>query len=258
MPTNLPDYKDNPEAYELEERSRPDEMLMLTTARDATIRILDSCKQAAVLDLCCGTGLSLEGIVDHPNISIVAGIDISAPYLEFAKRRFSSYDHQPILICGDAVSTPLPQSSWDVVILASAYHHIEDERKVQFLSRVHSLLGSSGYAVMAENILPEYEINDEADYARSVRQFYSQVLNTAKQKNSQLPVYVENLIYRVAQYGCDGEYEYKVSLPLLHRDLIAARLRIINQRRVWPNENISLGTGGNYVFTICTSRQEVS
>jgi ubiquinone/menaquinone biosynthesis C-methylase UbiE len=257
MSMNLPDYKDDPEAYELEEHSRPDEMLMLMTARDTTIKILNSCKEAAVLDLCCGTGLSLEGIVDHPNVSTVVGVDISVPYLKFAKQRFFTYCRQPIFICGDAVSTPLPKLHWDVVILASAYHHIEDERKVQFLSRVRSLLGSSGYAVMAENILPEYDIKSKADYAQSVRQFYAQVLNTAKQQNPTLPAYVENLIYRVAQYGCDGEYEYKVSLPLLHRDLIAAGLRIVDQKRVWPDESISLGTGGNYVFTIRSSTQEM-
>lgn len=255
--TDLPDYKDDPEAYELEEHSRPDEMLMLMTARYTALKILESCKKASVLDLCCGTGLSLEGIVEHPNISIVVGVDISIPYLEFAKRRFSSCCRQPILICGDAVSTPLPQSHWDVIVLASAYHHIENNRKVQFLSRVHDLLGSSGYAVMAENILPEYETNNEAAYASSVRQFYSQVLNTAKQKNPELPAYVENLIYRVAQYGCDGEYEYKVSLPLLYCDLIASGLRIVSQRRVWPDENDSLGNGGNYVFIICRSTEEL-
>jgi ubiquinone/menaquinone biosynthesis C-methylase UbiE len=255
--TDLPDYKDDPEAYELEEHSRPDEMLMLTVARDTTIKILASCKKAAVLDLCCGTGLSLEGIVDHPNISVVVGVDISVPYLKFAKWRFSSGGRQPMFICGDAVSTLLPQPHWDIVVLASAYHHIEDNRKVQFLSRVRELLGSSGYAVMAENILPEYEIDNEADYARSVRQFYSQVLSTAKQENPELPAYVENLIYRVAQYGCDGEYEYKVSLPLLYSDLSAAGLHIVDQRRVWPDENGSLGTGGNYVFTIRSSAYEV-
>ncbi|GJD22947.1 hypothetical protein RIVM261_079030 [Rivularia sp. IAM M-261] len=258
IPVNLPDYKDDPEAYELEEHSRPDEMLMLMTARDTTIKILNSCKEATVLDLCCGTGLSLEGVADHPNISMVAGVDISVPYLKFAKRRFSSYCRQPILICGDAVSAPLPKSNWDVIVLASAYHHIEDDRKVKFLSRVRTLLGNSGYAVMAENILPEYDINNKADYARSVRQFYLQVLNTAKQKNPELPVHVENLIYKVAQYGCDGEYEYKVSLPLLYRDLKAAGLCVVDQKRVWPDNNISLETGGNYVFTICSSTKEIS
>ncbi len=109
----------------------------------------------------------------------------------------------------------------------------------------------------ARSQLPEYETNNEAAYASSVRQFYSQVLNTAKQKNPELPAYVENLIYRVAQYGCDGEYEYKVSLPLLYCDLIASGLRIVSQRRVWPDENDSLGNGGNYVFIICRSTEEL-
>ncbi|MCX5966033.1 MAG: hypothetical protein NT070_23790 [Cyanobacteria bacterium] len=57
---DLPDYKDDPEEYELEEHARPDEMLMLMTAKDTVLEILDSCEKASVLDLCCGTGLSLE------------------------------------------------------------------------------------------------------------------------------------------------------------------------------------------------------
>lgn len=251
--TELPDYKDNPEAYELEEHARPDEMLMIGAAKDAALEILDSCKNASVLDLCCGTGLSLEGIVDHPNISKIVGVDISAPYLEFAKQRFSSCKCQPILINGDAVSAQLPQSQWDIVILASAYHHIEDSRKVEFLSRVCNLIGNSGCAIMAENILPEYKVNDATDYAQSVRRFYSCVLDTAKRQNPKLPIYVEKLIGRVAQYGYDGDYEYKVSLPLLYRDLNASGLRVFDKKKVWPDDNVDMGSGGNYLFIICSS-----
>jgi ubiquinone/menaquinone biosynthesis C-methylase UbiE len=253
IPTDLPDYKDDPQAYELEEHSRPDEMLMLQVMQDRVSKILNTRKESSVLDLCCGTGLSLEGIINHPNLSIAMGVDISDVYLKFAVERFSSHSRQPIFILGDAVSISLFQQSWDVVILSSAYHHIEDDRKIQFLSRVRQLIGPSGYIVMAENILPEYEINNEADYARSVRQFYAEVLHTAKENNPKLPVHVEKLIYRVAQYGCDGEYEYKVSFPLLNQDLKAAGLKILNQQRVWPENSSSLGTGGNYVFTICST-----
>lgn len=243
------DYKDNPKAYELEEHSRPDEMLMLSVARETIIKILNSRKESTVLDLCCGTGLSLEGIVDHPNVSFVTGVDISSQYLEFAQKKFSQCLYPPVLISGDAVSTPLPRKDWDVVILSSAYHHIENNRKVKFLNRVRSLISVSGIAVIAENILPEYELDNQTEYSKSVQQFYQEVLKTATEKNPELPNYVKNLINRVAQYGCDGEYEYKVSLSIFYQDLKTAKLRIVEQKKVWPDKNL-LGTGGNYVFTV--------
>jgi SAM-dependent methyltransferase len=248
----IPDYKDNPEAYEIEERSRPDEMLMLTTAGEIAVNILNTTHNANVLDLCCGTGLSLECIINHPSVSFIVGIDISNPYLEFAKKKYSKYKPQPVFIAGDAVTEPLPCDKWDLIILASAYHHIEDERKVKFLERVRDLLKDSGFAVIAENILPEYKEGDAEDYARAVKQFYAEVLTTAKQKNPNLHIYVEKLIQRVAQYGCDGDYEYKVSLPIFLRDLAKAGLRVVQQKRVWPEDSEKLSSNsGNFVLQIC-------
>ncbi|WP_193196806.1 class I SAM-dependent methyltransferase [Nostoc sp. MG11] len=250
--TSLPDYKNDPEAYEIEEHSRPDEMLMLEVAGEMAVESLKNTHNAVVLDLCCGTGLSLERIINHPNISCAVGVDICQPYLDFAKRKYEQCRLKPTFILGDAVSVKLPREQWDVIMLASAYHHIEHERKVEFLNRVHYLLDNSGYAIIAENVLPEYEEGNTEEYAHAVKQFYTEVLNTAKQQNPHLPDYVANLIKRVAQYGYDGDYEYKVSLSLLLKDLAKARLQIVTQKRVWPQDESKLGkTGGNYVFKVC-------
>ena len=246
---SLPDYKDNPEAYEIEERSRPDEMLMLKTAGKLAIERLNKVDNAKVLDLCCGTGLSIESIVKHPNISLIVGVDISQPYLDFAINKYSYCHLKPEFILGDALSVTLPKDRWDLIILASAYHHIEDKRKVKFLKRVNKLLDDSAVAIIAENILPSYQ--DKDDYAFAVRTFYTEVLHTAKKENPQIPKYVENLIKRVAQYGFDGNYEYKVSLPLFLRDLEKAQLKVVSKIRVWPSDNEVLGSSsGNYVFEV--------
>ncbi len=130
----LPDYQYDPVAYELEERARPDEMLMLRQAGVQGVQLLDNMQDAWVLDLCCGTGLSLEHLVNHPNVSRIVGVDKCASYLEFATERFSSARTRPEYILDDAVEVQLPWGRWDVIMLASAYHHIEDERKVKFMS----------------------------------------------------------------------------------------------------------------------------
>ena len=249
--TELPDYREDPEAYEVEERSRPDEMAMLNRAGGVASQLLDRITDASVLDLCCGTGLSLEHLVNHPNVSYIVGVDICQPYLDFAAHRFQNARTRPFYILGDAVEAPLPRDTWDIVMLASAYHHIEDERKLQFLSRVHELLGENGYAVVAENLLPEYTEGDKESYATAVRLFYREVLKEAKLNNPTLPEYVEGLIQRVAQYGFDGDYEYKTSLPIFLRYLQAAGLETVSQERVWPHSGpLSETSGGNYVMLL--------
>ena len=52
-------------------------MIMLQVAQDREVRILDKLESGNVLDICCGTGLSLEKFVDHPNIALLSGLDIS-------------------------------------------------------------------------------------------------------------------------------------------------------------------------------------
>lgn len=250
----LEDYRDNPAFYELEERSRPDEMAMIYGAAEKALEITRRRGHGSIIDLCSGTGLSHEKLVDDPSVERIYGVDISKPYVAFAKERFKTTRVTPTYILGDVVTAPIPAFAWDIVMMCSAYHHIEDERKVQFLKRVRSLMGSQGFGVMAENILPEYDIERRESYAESVRVFYSSVLETAKNDNPDLPDVVSRLIRRVAQYGYDGDYEYKVSHPIFRRHLKEAGLKVVSEDRVWPpaGDN-SLGSGGNYVVVIQAS-----
>lgn len=246
MTIQLPDYKDDPEAYEIEETSRPDEMAMIGRAASFAIEHLDGCTNANVLDLCCGTGLSMRDLVRHSNIASVVGVDISQQYLAFSRARFKDLPHVSFLH-GDAVECELPEMHWDVVVLASAYHHIEDERKVRFLHRVARLLKPGGCAVMAENILPPYQSGDSASYSSAVALFYREVLGHALAVNKELPPFVQGLIHRVAQYGHDGDYEYKVCMNVFLDHLSQCPLRIERVEKVWPDRGpLSVTSGGNY------------
>jgi SAM-dependent methyltransferase len=247
----LEDYKDNAEFYELEERARPDEMAMIHGAGMEALAIARSRGKATVLDLCCGTGLSHELLVNDPSISRIVGVDISEPYLEFARSAYASAKTVPSYILGDVVTHPLPVVAWDIVMMCSAYHHIEDSRKVDFLKRVRGLIQHGGRGIFAENILPAYSPGDTQQYSQSVRLFYESVLETARKDNPALPEVVERLIWRVAQYGFDGEYEYKVSYDIFQAHLNEAGLEVVKEQKVWPSiSNNLLGTGGNYVVVV--------
>jgi len=247
----LPDYREDPDAYEIEERSRPDEMAMIGAASDTSVQCLNSMKDAKVLDICCGTGLSMAKMVGHPNMQCLVGVDICKTYLDYARKVYAGEAIEPTFILGDAITTPLPFERWDLIMMASAYHHIEDARKVSFLKRIRSFLGPDGRGIIAENILPDYVPNDYDDYCRAVRFFYREVLTTARAENPNISDHVVGLIERVAQYGFDGCYEYKVCLPVLLGHLEEAGLRIISSKRVWPEGGtLAQTTGGNYVFVV--------
>jgi len=250
---DLPDYRYDPEAYELEEKSRPDEMMMIGEAAAEATRLLDAFPNAYGLDLCCGTGLSTECLVEHPNVVAVAAVDNCKQYLTFAQRKFKSEGDRIKFILSDAVDVSdvdLGRRDWDVIMLSSAYHHIEDSRKVAFLSRVRGLLGKDGRAVMAENVLPIYLEGDEASYHGAVETFYQEVLRTARNQNPNLSRHVETLIERVAQYGYDGDYEYKVCMPILSQHLTDANLEVSWKKRVWPKGLELEEDSGNFVFTL--------
>lgn len=244
------DYRYDPEAYELEERSRPDELSMIRSLGRRVLSSLESTPGARILDLCCGTGLSMEAVLKHPNVDAVVGVDNCLEYLEFARRRYA--DH-PIVtfLQSDAVDVDLPARSWDAIILCSAYHHIEDARKTIFLRKVRDLLSDRGVAYLGENILPPYELGGKQAYTDSVQLFYREVLQTARTANPDLPSHVEALISRVAQYGVDGDYEYKTSLDILEQHLRSSQLAIRHAEKVWPHSGpLCMTTGGNYVLEL--------
>jgi ubiquinone/menaquinone biosynthesis C-methylase UbiE len=242
------DYKDDAEAYEVEETSRPDEMLMVKTGALMARKYLDNLSNAYILDLCCGTGLSLIDVIGHPNIGNAVGVDNSKEYLEFARERFKDIPNLSLYL-GDAVEHKLPHNQWDIVIMISAYHHIEDDRKVRFLQRVKKLLKPDGKAIIGENILPHYKTNDSESYKDAVRLFYREVLSTALEENPSLPDKVRRLIWRVAEYGCDGDYEYKSNMKIFLEHISQSGLKLIYQEKVWPFiGNLAVTCGGNYVF----------
>ena len=254
LTVDLPDYRDDAEAYEIEERSRPDEMLMLDGAGEHAAAFLSTRTNARVLDLCCGTGLSLRYILNHADVAQIVGVDISDEYLSFAKEKCAESSPTPEFVQFDAVDVQLPEEHWDVIMLCSAYHHIEDSRKLQFLKKVRRLLKPDGIAVFAENILPNYEEGSEESYANAVKEFYTEVLDDAVASNPDLPDSVRGLISRVAKYGVDGDYEYKVHYKIFQNHLAEAGLVVAKETCVWPTARRALrAPGGNYVLVATRS-----
>jgi len=85
---------------------------------------------AAVLDVGCGTGATLEAIVRaHPEVH-AWGIDLSAEMIAKARERLAGADGRPAgqveLRVADAEHVPLADDAVDLVVCVDSLHHYPD------------------------------------------------------------------------------------------------------------------------------------
>jgi len=85
---------------------------------------------AAVLDVGCGTGATLEAIVRaHPEVH-AWGIDLSAEMIAKARERLAGTDGRPAgrveLRVADAEHVPLADDAVDLVVCVDSLHHYPD------------------------------------------------------------------------------------------------------------------------------------
>jgi len=87
------------------------------------------------LDVCCGSGVLTEAIVDHFAPARVAGIDVSPQQIEFAL----SHRTSPVVSfeTGDAMGLPFVEASFDVAVCGLGLNYVPDpERALQEMRRV--------------------------------------------------------------------------------------------------------------------------
>jgi SAM-dependent methyltransferase len=248
---SLDDFVGNPQWYEAEEWTRPDEMAMFTNVWGDVRRHLDTRRGATLLDLCCGTGMSLLGAVSHLSLDRFIGVDVEDRAVTFARQRFSGFP-ACAFYCGDAATFHLADHGHpdaDVIILSSAYHHMPDDRKIDFLGNVAFNLAAGGRVIVAENILPAYDAN-EASYMAAVRRFYSGVVRTVMDAfpatSRELLVLIESNITLAAA----KREEFKVSMPVFLSHVDAANLVVHHVRQVWSSPEEPSASWGNFVFEL--------
>jgi len=101
-------------------------------ARRAGERMLVEVLPAAprrVLDLGCGDGRLAALVLEHRStVDEVVAIDISAPMLDLARRRFVG-DERVEIRTGDLRDSLASLGAFDVIVSGFAIHHVADERK---------------------------------------------------------------------------------------------------------------------------------
>jgi SAM-dependent methyltransferase len=88
-----------------------------------------------VLDVGCGTGSLSSHLMHDPAIVSVRGLDISPPYVEYARRR--NVDPRLDFVVGDACSLPFPNASFDHTLSMLVLQFVPDaSRAVLEMRRV--------------------------------------------------------------------------------------------------------------------------
>lgn len=127
---------------------------LLTLDQDKTWRrvMWDAVPDQArvVLDLCTGSGVSLEGL-RRPG-RLVIGLDVSLGMLEVASRQQRSEGWAPRLVCGDAFRLPFPDHSIDAVTMAFGIRNLRPSRDAA--TEIARVLRPGGSFVILEATAP--------------------------------------------------------------------------------------------------------
>jgi SAM-dependent methyltransferase len=112
------------------------------------------------LDLCCGSGVLTQAIVEHFAPARIAGVDVSPQQIAFAR----AHRNHPCVTfeTGDAMALPFDEASFDVVVCGLGLNYLpEPESALQGMRRV----------VVSEGVVAIY-VWDYAKGARFLRQFW--------------------------------------------------------------------------------------
>jgi len=112
------------------------------------------------LDVCCGSGILTEAVVEHCSPARVAGLDASPKQIQFAREHRASAN--VAFEIGDAMALPFAEASFDVAVCGLGLNFIPTpERALQEMRRV----------AVPGGVLAVY-VWDYAEGARFLREFW--------------------------------------------------------------------------------------
>jgi ubiquinone/menaquinone biosynthesis C-methylase UbiE len=121
---------------------------------------------ARLLDLGCGTGLFLREVKrNHPRLA-VTGVDLSAPYLEVARRRLAEWSGVE-LIEGAAESIRADDASFDIVTCVYLLHELPPAVRAAVAAEIHRVLRPGGVLILIDSL----QLGDEPDYDATLEWF---------------------------------------------------------------------------------------
>jgi predicted nicotinamide N-methyase len=231
------DYKLDPSALEAAQATFNEEGLYAVIERFAGDWYARHQRPARVLDLCSASGLTALRVSHTIPVKQTTLVDNEPTALEKAAKNFEGRDGVE-MYCADAV-TYQDGRVYDLVLLNSAYHHIEHDRKHAFLTNASAFLAEGGCMAVGDHFLPEYTTPQQ--FRESVLAFYAPLLKELEERGE--PPAAIAVIKKAAYYTWAGDYEYKTSWAKTCK-WMPPSLRVATRERVWapPEADDDVGT----------------
>lgn len=105
----------------------------------------------SVLDIGCGTGAMLAALRDNWPALRLTGLDLSAPYLELARRRLGASSRLR-LVEGAAEAMPLPDASQDAATCVFLLHELPGKIRMQLMREAARVLKPGGRLVAIDSL----------------------------------------------------------------------------------------------------------
>lgn len=202
-----------------------------------------SLPQISVLDACCGPGNFANYIsLIYPSIK-VTGVDINPKFIESAQERFKEEGWE--FFCRDMCTLNFSER-YDFALASSAYHHIPDLYKQQFMNVLKKHLKPSGKVLVCENILPTYTNDTERTLA--IEEYYSELRNYYTKGNATLQA--QEAIEEVYHLEMAGEEEHKVDFSRFSGHVLGAGFEIELDIPVWQPKKFISDNAGSHVFLL--------
>lgn len=127
---------------------------ILTLGRDASWRAAMAAEVPddanVVLDLCTGSGTSLDGLREPGRV--VLGVDISVGMLRLARDRHGRFGWAPRLVAADGFALPFAAASVDCVTIAFGLRNLRPRDRA--LAEISRVLRPGGTLVVLEGVAP--------------------------------------------------------------------------------------------------------
>jgi ubiquinone/menaquinone biosynthesis C-methylase UbiE len=121
---------------------------------------------ARLLDIGCGTGLFLREVKrNHPRLA-VTGLDLSAPYLDVARRRLADWSGVDLIEAG-AEAIPAGDATYDIVTCVYLMHELPPAARRKVAAEIARVLRPGGVLILVDSL----QLGDEPDYDATLEWF---------------------------------------------------------------------------------------
>ncbi len=197
--------------------------------------------RVSILDVCCGLGNFANYLSLVYTQLDVTGIDLNEKFLGYAQNKFPSWR----FLKEDARNFNL-DTEFDFVLASSAYHHIEDEHKIQFLKNIKNHLSSTGKVIVCENFIPNYLNNDSR--LKAIHQYYQELKDYYSSGNSSPEAFLA--IEEVYQLELSGKEEHKVDFKRFQNHILQSGLEIEVDKIIWQPLLFRKSNAGSHVLLL--------